>query len=718
MSLRPPSTSPSPSPGPSENGKVSARQSMGPSARGTPTLVPGSPRPGPQSSARPTSELLGSAGMFQTPEAEALDQWFENLQNYEATLEDMAAASLDVNFKEELGAIEQWFKVLSEAERTAALYSLLQHSTQVQIRFFITVLQQMARADPMTALLSPAMGSMQNQMEASIARMKSPGLKSNMPASPTTRNFSANRQSLILDNNSNFLSPDSAAAAGATGASDAAATLAQQRAKLKANNAIHRISAPVLASATGDIRASWGAASQLAQVSEANAPPQEIVIGSSRPKSSDFSGTLPSPHLGGGGTGEGDSWASMVNTPAIPLFPKNTQSLDSASTKLNEWSKTTAPGVPRMGDPTIHRRKPATEKGGDNGNGQHYDDNGNPLNGAQSQDQRGRNPSGGMRNASGGGWGGRGQAPNGTTSNSSNNNNNNNGGRNGNNNNPNEDPNVNGLGVQLGGIHLGMGSPQMPGLPGLFGAAAGNVNAAAAAAALAGMNMGGPMSPYNMNMLSAMAMSPEMQLLAAQAQAQAQAAAAAGGHHHHPGGWLGMHQPMSAGAGLGSAASHLGGGMGMGSGRRPAGGPMSGRSPGLRSASSAGSRGDGGNGGVGGGGTPKGEEDVDPALLNDIPAWLRSLRLHKYTPNFEMMKWQDIVMLDEAQLEGKGVAALGARRKMLKTFEVVRKKMGMEGGVGSVPNSAASVGVGVGLGNGNGVANGNGNGNVPNSAAI
>ena len=72
--------------------------------------------------------------------------------------EEMAAASLDVNFKEELSAIEQWFKVLSEAERTAALYSLLQHSTQVQIRFFITVLQQMARADPMTALLSPAVG--------------------------------------------------------------------------------------------------------------------------------------------------------------------------------------------------------------------------------------------------------------------------------------------------------------------------------------------------------------------------------------------------------------------------------------------------------------------------------------------------------------------------------------------------------------------------------
>ena len=44
------------------------------------------------------------------------------------------------------------FKVLSEAERTAALFSLFRHLTQVQIRFFTTVLQQMARADPITAL--------------------------------------------------------------------------------------------------------------------------------------------------------------------------------------------------------------------------------------------------------------------------------------------------------------------------------------------------------------------------------------------------------------------------------------------------------------------------------------------------------------------------------------------------------------------------------------
>jgi hypothetical protein len=85
---------------------------------------------------------------------EQLDEWERELQNYEATLEEMANASLDM--KEELGAVEQWFRVLTEAERTAALYSLLQQATQVQIRFFLTVLQQMASKTPVNQLLSPA----------------------------------------------------------------------------------------------------------------------------------------------------------------------------------------------------------------------------------------------------------------------------------------------------------------------------------------------------------------------------------------------------------------------------------------------------------------------------------------------------------------------------------------------------------------------------------
>jgi hypothetical protein len=36
------------------------------------------------------------------------------------------------------------------------------------------------------------------------------------------------------------------------------------------------------------------------------------------------------------------------------------------------------------------------------------------------------------------------------------------------------------------------------------------------------------------------------------------------------------------------------------------------------------------------------------------------------------MKWQDIVKLSDEDLVAKGVAALGARRKMLKVFENVR----------------------------------------------
>jgi len=72
------------------------------------------------------------------------------------------------------------------------------------------------------------------------------------------------------------------------------------------------------------------------------------------------------------------------------------------------------------------------------------------------------------------------------------------------------------------------------------------------------------------------------------------------------------------------------------------------------------------------------EEDFDPEMLKDIPGWLRSLRLHKYTSAFDGLTWEQMVVLDDATLETKGVAALGARRRLLRTFEHVRKRMGME----------------------------------------
>lgn len=75
--------------------------------------------------------------------------------------------------------------------------------------------------------------------------------------------------------------------------------------------------------------------------------------------------------------------------------------------------------------------------------------------------------------------------------------------------------------------------------------------------------------------------------------------------------------------------------------------------------------------------TPK-EEDFDPAILDDVPAWLKSLRLHKYTDSFVGMTWRDMIKLTEDDLEARGVAALGARRRMTKTFEIVKRKMGIE----------------------------------------
>jgi len=169
-----------------------------------------------------------------------------------------------------------------------------------------------------------------------------------------------------------------------------------------------------------------------------------------------------------------------------------------------------------------------------------------------------------------------------------------------------------------------------------------------------GLGPMGPMSPFNMNMN--MLMTPEAQLLAAQIAASGFGQA----------GWLGMQGAMQGGANNNARkAGSARGGAGPGGG----GGQMK-----------------GGNSGS----APKGEDDVDPALLNDIPAWLRSLRLHKYTPNFEGMKWQDMVVLDEAALEAKGVAALGARRKMLKTFELVRKKMGMENAASTTTSTATT----------------------------
>ena len=474
---------------------------------------------------------------------------------------------------------------------------------------------------------------MQSQMEAKLAQMtlKSPSLKSPMPSSPRVFSGSQNRQSLALDSSSGFLSPDSAV----LGSHDAAATLAQQRAKLKASNPAHRISAPILATASGETRTTWGSA--LSQVAEQNpnSPAQELILptnSGSRPKSTEFSGTVGTPRVEALSPMVGDSWASNVNTPLIPMFGKDAQSaqnLDAAAAKLNDWNGT-GPRVPLMADPKSFRR---SSKGSGNANGSAsdatsqsnsvYDNDGNLVSSQQSAQRKNAVPTSTGNNAQFGGtqqgqWNGA-RSPALPTPN-----------RFG------EEPNTSLNGLGMGGFNMtGLGSPGLGmGLP--------------SAGLLAGMN------PLQMNMLNlqaqmnAMGMTPEAQMLAAQM--------AAG---FTPQGWLGLQQAAMQGNNNGNNGNNRGRG--------------GGRSPGIPKTGSS-----GGNNGGSGSGAKREEDEVDTTLLHDIPAWLRSLRLHKYTPNFEKMRWQDMVILDDAGLEAKGVAALGARRKMLKTFEAVRKKMGIE----------------------------------------
>ena len=543
----------------------------------------------------------------------------------------------------------------------------------------------------MTALLSPAVGgSMQSQMEAKLASMnlKSPGLKSTMPGSPSARTFNTsanpNRQSLVFDSSSSFLSPDTANTVG--NPSDAAATLAQQRAKLKAaGNAAHRISAPALASSTGE-RGTW--AGVLGQVAERdNSPTQEISVEprSSRPQSTDFSGlsagsAFRSPRPDGGAAPGGldglspvvgDSWASMVNTPLLPMFQKTStannnaagQTVDLAAAKLNDMYGGGG-NVPRLDGPDKFRR-PSKGHVHDSSSGSTTVNNGVPNNGVYSDDGDlissqghhapgiGRVQSGssrGLRNGGGGTWSG---AHSPALSNTS--------GRFGGSDDgsnamaaAHQQAALAGLGMGVGGFNLGLGSPGLAGMP--------NGLSMAQLAQLNGMN---GMNPFGVNMnmlgmanLSAMGITPEAQLLAAQI-------AAAGGGFGQPG--------LGVGAGLGSFGG-LQGGIG-GNGLRGGSGRSGGRSPGL---GSGGAGGKNGGGAAGNGGAKKDEEDFDPAVLHDVAGWLRTLRLHKYTPNFEGLTWKEMVVMDEQALEAQGVAALGARRKMLKTFEVVRRKMGID----------------------------------------
>ena len=490
---------------------------------------------------------------------------------------------------------------------------------------------------------------MQNQMEAKLATLgiKSPALGGSFPspASPSARNFG--RQSLAPDSSTNFLSPDTAN----NTSNDAAATLAQQRAKLQNKaNAAHRISAPALgnSNAANVWSAAAAGANQLGQVAEQEqpSPTLQAPVNSSgpRPKSMDLSSlsNLRSPRLASGAavvSSDGDTndvtispvvggnWASMVNTPAVPMFEQDAarsqNNLDAATMKLYNSTANSANNSNRfvLDDPKSYRRSSKgaapggpTSKGanGDGKNAGVYGDDGNLIQPGQAQPgvQRGNRNLGGNNQGGGFGWSGA-RSPALSSGRFSDNNNV-------------ADTGMNGLGVGFGLGSPGMMNMNMMGMP--------------------GFNMGMLNQMANLNALAAAGLSPD-----AQAQMFAAQMAAFGGQPGLMGGMAGF-SGMGAGSGFRSPGSTRHGG--------------SVRSPSDRRSTRT-------------GGGDKADEEVDPTLLEDVPSWLRSLRLHKYTPNFEGMTWRQMVAMNEQQLEEKGVAALGARRKMLKTFEQVRAKMGV-----------------------------------------
>jgi len=184
----------------------------------------------------------------------------------------------------------------------------------------------------------------------------------------------------------------------------------------------------------------------------------------------------------------------------------------------------------------------------------------------------------------------------------------------------------------------------------------------------------GGINPYTLNMLANAGLSPEAQVLAAQlvmsglVQPTALAQPSAKGKKAPP--TASWRTPTSARYPASALRS---------SGLRPSSGLKSAglKSSGLQSATPLSAM-----------DSPR-EEDFDPEMLNDIPGWLRGLRLHKYTQCFDGMTWQEMVVLNDEVLEQKGVAALGARRRLLRTFEHVRKRMGMEEPNSATPTTAA-----------------------------
>ncbi|ESZ97614.1 SAM domain-containing protein [Sclerotinia borealis F-4128] len=550
---------------------------------------------------RPSSDFYGTQQIQSqgVPENDASDsmaqQWIADIDQYENTLEEMAAATLDQDFKDELSAIEQWFRVLSDAERTAALYALLQQTTQVQIRFFIQVLQQMGKSHPMSGVLSPAnfdKDPMSNRLNDAMNKLSVDGSRNSVGRTPATP--SAKRHSGLDPSTINAMFPDAAAAIATEKAKYTQQTGNPPSSNRNSAAYDNRVSltAPVI-SGPGDLAdntvppaSPWGSRSndqanrpksssgQTPMGQFMQPPPSAGGLRSPRPTQIQSSSNLQStvlnapdnpgsdmPLLSPYNAGNGN-WASMVNTPMVPNFNTANSNLQADmvanATAMKLAALSTVNNRFALDDVRKYRRARSNDGGQippspglpnnmPNANVVMINEHGQVLTrdqvlGLQAQQQHS--------------FGGRQSRP--------------------------SSP---GLTMQGGFGQVSFASPQNNGF-------------------LAAYDGASPLLNNGMNSLSLNAFGM--------------------GQHE---GYLSDHSEMARG-------------------RSPRGRRGSSKPP---------------------------EDPTDPSLLQDIPSWLRSLRLHKYTDQLKDMNWTELVELDDEALEKRGVNALGARRKMLKVFEQVKE---------------------------------------------
>ncbi|EME77636.1 uncharacterized protein MYCFIDRAFT_89047 [Pseudocercospora fijiensis CIRAD86] len=565
---------------------------------------------------RPASEVyfnqLRESGNTANPDdvERAAQQWIADIDQYETTLEEMAAATLDQDFKDELSAIEQWFRVLSEPERTAALYALLQQTTQVQIRFFIQVLQQMAKSHPMSGVLSPAAF---NEKDPMSSRMNDAMNKLNVEGSRGSFGFGAKpppspgakRMSGLDPNTIKSMFPDAANAIEDQKKEFQATT--GNAPKSNRNSAVGdrssqympTISAPDEDKKNGGIpsgpwrntsgsqgenqppigrpksSSSQAQAAPMGQFGVSQAPLPSAGLRSSRPFPISGDNNIQSQTASSGLTDStgmplmspyapGASWASMTNTPMVSNFSQqqsaNQADMVANATAMKLAALSTVNNRIQLDDVRKYRRARSSE-------GQNQQQ---PLSPGMPSSILMTNELGQILTPQ--------QA----------------------------------AVLQQQQIAALQGRRSRPASPGIAitGPPGGNP-----AMPLGGMQSNGFLAAGNYDM---------------------------SGLHN---GMAGMNLNTLGVGGFGNEA-YLSDASEINRGRSPRGRRGSSKPP---------------------------EDPTDLALLKDIPNWLRTLRLHKYTDNLKDMRWQDLVQLDDAGLEGRGVAAKGARTKLLKVFEQVRE---------------------------------------------